>query len=118
MDRTVHRCGGKRRAKQFDTKKNADAYCQKIEDELGKGLHVPAAASVTVEAAAQNWLDWCEERLRRRQRMTRATLHNYKAATKCHIVAHLGERRRDTSSPRTGCRISASAAPSAAESTC
>jgi integrase len=48
---------GKRRAKQFARKKDADAWEVKTAGEVVQGVHTPDSASVSVEKAATLWLD-------------------------------------------------------------
>jgi len=66
---------GNRERRQFNTKRAADAFRVEIEGQLRAGTFRPEAAKVTVNEAADLFLDHCEGRMKRRERMTR---HNYK----------------------------------------
>lgn len=55
---------GKQPLKTFASKKAADAYRLKIENELAKGSHTPRSLSVTVETAAQAMLEDSKNKLR------------------------------------------------------
>jgi hypothetical protein len=50
---------GKRRAKQFATKREADAYETKVRGEVAAGVHVADSTSATVAEAVQIWVDTC-----------------------------------------------------------
>lgn len=47
---------GKRRSKQFRTKREADAHETKVRAEVSQGIHVADSASVTVAHAAELWI--------------------------------------------------------------
>jgi integrase len=66
---------GKRQRKQFETRREADAFRVEIEGQLRAGTYRPDAARITVKEAAELFLAHCEERMKRRERMTR---HNFK----------------------------------------
>ncbi|HMB78064.1 MAG TPA: tyrosine-type recombinase/integrase [Kiloniellaceae bacterium] len=72
---------GKRERRQFATKREADAFRVEIEGQLRSGTFRHDAARVTLEAAADLFLDHCEGRMRRGERMTR---HNF-AVYRGHI---------------------------------
>lgn len=65
---------GKRERRQFATKREADAFRVEIEGQLRAGTFRPEASKVTVEQAADLFLDHCEARMKRRERMTRRNL--------------------------------------------
>ena len=67
--------GGNRERRQFASKREADAFRVEIEGQLRTGTFRPEAAKVTVGEAADIFLDHCDARMKRRERMTR---HNYK----------------------------------------
>ncbi len=47
---------GKRRFKQFDKRKDADAFLLTVRGEVRDGVHVAASQSATISAAADDWL--------------------------------------------------------------
>ena len=51
----------KRHVKFFDRKKDADAFHAQVRVDVGKGVHVPASKSITVNAAGDNWSDSCRD---------------------------------------------------------
>lgn len=79
---------GKRRFKQFPTKKAADAYSLTVEIEKRQGVHVPDADSVTVKDAADIWLVAAEA-----GGCDRGTMKTYREIVKCHIIPLLGSER-------------------------
>ncbi len=48
---------GKRRAKQFARKKDAEAWATTAKAEVQQGVHTPDSLSITVEKAAEQWLN-------------------------------------------------------------
>lgn len=48
---------GKRRAKQFAKKKDAEAWETNAKAEVQRGIHTPDSTSITIAEAAQIWLD-------------------------------------------------------------
>src|SRR6202011_2710368 len=48
---------GKRRAKQFETKRDADAYMVRARAEVAAGTHVADSQSVTLGEAADLWVE-------------------------------------------------------------
>lgn len=48
---------GKRRAKQFTRKKDAEAWATTAKAEVQQGVHTPDSLSITVEKAAEQWLN-------------------------------------------------------------
>jgi len=59
-------------------KKAADAFRISVEGQLASGIYRPDASKLTLKAACQGFLDHCEGRLRRDERMTRKMLIVYK----------------------------------------
>ena len=53
---------GKRRAKQFTTRRGADAFLVKARAQVATGVYVHDADSVTVAEAALQWLNSCARR--------------------------------------------------------
>jgi integrase len=87
---------GERWHKQFDLKRDADAYRVQVEGELANGIHIPDAASVTVSRAADIWIASCEA-----AGCDRGTLKTYREIVNRHIRPHLGnEKLSRVSSPR------------------
>jgi integrase len=76
---------GTRRAKFFRRKKDADAYHASVRVEVAAGVHTPPSRSITVKAAAEDWLRWVE--LENRER---ATIVGYRVLVDKHIVPRLG----------------------------
>ena len=64
---------GKRRARQFQTKREADAFMVMARAHVSQGLYVHETDSVTVVEAVSRWLDSCARRLEAGRRMERAT---------------------------------------------
>ncbi len=78
---------GKRRARQFPTKREADAFMVKARAEVATGTYVHDADSVTVGEAAAQWLAGCAQRRDVGRRMEKATWVGYE----CHIRLHICE---------------------------
>ncbi|MCK1641946.1 site-specific integrase [Bradyrhizobium sp. 157] len=73
----------KRVIKTFDRKKEADAFHAQVRVDLGKGTHVPASKSPTVEVAGRNWIDACVD-------LERTTVDGYEQHLRDHINPYLG----------------------------
>jgi integrase len=73
----------KRHVKFFDRKKDADAFHAQVRVDVGKGFHVPASKSITIEAAGRNWIDSCGD-------LERTTVDGYQQHLNLHIVPYLG----------------------------
>ena len=73
----------KRVIKTFDRKKEADAFHAQVRVDLGKGTHVPASKSPTVEVAGRNWIDSCAD-------LERTTRDGYEQHLRDHINPYLG----------------------------
>jgi integrase len=65
---------GNRQRRQLESRGAADAFRVEIEGQLRTGTFRADAAKVTVKQAADLFLEHCEARMKRRERMTR---HNY-----------------------------------------
>jgi integrase-like protein len=65
---------GNRERRQFESRREADAFRVEIEGQLRAGTFRPDAAKVTVKEAADLFLAHCEARKKRREKMT---THNY-----------------------------------------
>jgi integrase len=66
---------GHRERRQFESRKEADAFRVATESQMRAGTFRGDAAKFTVKDAADQYLAYCEGRRQRRERMTR---HNYK----------------------------------------
>src|SRR6266446_933631 len=51
----------KRHIQTFERKKDADAFHAQVRVDVGKGTHVAASKSITVEKAGSNWIDSCAD---------------------------------------------------------
>jgi integrase len=76
---------GARRARQFATKREADAFHARARTEVAAGIHTADSASITVAAAADLWLAHCEQR-----HLEKGTLANYREQLRLHIAPYLG----------------------------
>lgn len=79
---------GKRRAKQFQKKGDAEAYRIKSGWEVSQGIHTADAASVTVEQAFKLWLQRA-----RAEKLERSTIKSYDEIGRLHIVPFIGKER-------------------------
>jgi integrase len=82
---------GKRRFETFDRKKDADARHAAIKVDVAKGIHTPVNRSITVATAAEDWITFVE--LEGREQ---ATLAQYRAHVKHHIVPRIGAEKLAT----------------------
>lgn len=87
---------GQRLRKQFELKRDADAYRVKVEGELAQGIHTADARSATVTEAADIWIAACEA-----GGCDRGTLKTYREIANRHIKPQLGsEKLSRLSAPR------------------
>jgi integrase len=77
---------GKRRAKQFDRKKDAQDYADRARTEVRQGTHTHDRDSITVAIAADLWIAAAEA-----ERLERSTTKRYRELTELHIKPRLGE---------------------------
>ena len=77
--------GGITRTRQFDLKRDADAWRVKVEGELATGIHTADAASITVSQAAAAWIKHAELK-----GCDRGTLKSYRELRDRHIVPLVG----------------------------
>ena len=77
--------GGKRRLKTFARKKDADAFKATAVVEVRQGVHTPELASITVAAAAADWLKSAAER-----GLERATCDTYRQHVEQHLLPFIG----------------------------
>lgn len=77
---------GARQRKHFANKKTADAFRISIEGQLQAGTYRAAADKVTVKNACESFLEYCEGRNQRDERMTRKMLTVYRGHINNHIL--------------------------------
>ncbi|ALR22061.1 tyrosine-type recombinase/integrase [Sphingobium baderi] len=80
--------GGKRRAKSFARKKDAETWLTQAAWEVSKGVHTADSQSVTVKAAAKLWIDKAEGEGRER-----GTVQQYRQLADLHILPLIGGER-------------------------
>lgn len=68
---------GARQRNQFTRWKAADKFRIRVESQLADGTHRPDANNVTVKELGERYLEYCEARMKRNERMTRKTLVVY-----------------------------------------
>ncbi|WP_037075692.1 tyrosine-type recombinase/integrase [Rhizobium mesoamericanum] len=76
---------GNRRSKQFELKKEADAFLVSARGEVAKGVHVADSASTTVATAAKAWIKRAES-----EGLERSTIASYQQHIDIHIVPRIG----------------------------
>lgn len=79
---------GKRRAKQFSTKREADGWMVSARAEVRDGTHTHDRDSITVEKAGDLWIKRCEA-----DGLERTTLNAYREHLKLHIVPRIGVKK-------------------------
>lgn len=84
--------GGAHRSRQFDRKKDADAFRVKTEVELEKGLHLPRGATITVAQLADEFIRYAKQRHRDGRRMGHSYLQHIRIFLTKHVVSKLGAR--------------------------
>ncbi|WP_264046213.1 tyrosine-type recombinase/integrase [Methylobacterium flocculans] len=77
--------GGKRRFRQFPTRKEADGFLLQARTQVAAGVHTPDSVSPTVAEAAELWLKRCE-----RDKLERTTVLQYRGHLTHHIGPQLG----------------------------
>jgi integrase len=98
-DSRVHR-----QRKHFSNKKAADAFRIHIEGQMQAGTYRPNADKVTVKEVCESFLEHCEGRNERDERMTRKMLIVYKGHVNNHIFQAdygLGSRKLSQLTART-----------------
>ena len=73
---------GQRRNKNFERKRDAEAYEATVRVNIARGIH--SASRVTVAAAGQQWLDDVDDRLER------STVESYRQHLNDHIIPYIG----------------------------
>lgn len=76
---------GKRRFKQFPTRKEADTFMTRARSEVATGMHVPDSQSMTVGRVADEWLKSAEE-----GGLERSTMVHYRSHVNEHIRPMIG----------------------------
>jgi len=82
---------GERHNETFALKKAADARHAEVRVDVAKGVHTPLSRSITVARAAEDWITSVE--LEGRER---ATVDQYQAHVRHHIVPRIGNERLAT----------------------
>jgi integrase len=76
---------GKRRARQFSTKKEAENYADCARNEIRQGRHTHDRDSITVSVAADLWIAAAEA-----ENLERSTIKRYRELANLHIVPKFG----------------------------
>ncbi|QNG45013.1 tyrosine-type recombinase/integrase [Sphingobium yanoikuyae] len=79
---------GKRRAKSFTRKKDADAWATTAAYQVSQGTHTPDSQTITIAKAADLWLA-----RGRRENLEASTLAAYDQHVRLHIVPLCGDRK-------------------------
>lgn len=79
---------GKRRSKQFDKKRDADAHLDGVKAELRAGTHVHARDSITLGEAADMLVTYSEA-----EKLQRSTVKRYRELGDIHLKPRLGARK-------------------------
>jgi integrase len=79
---------GKRRHRQFDRKKVADAFLVTARGQVQSGTFAPDSSSITVAQAAQLWLERCEQ-----DNLEPSTMVGYRSHVRYHIEPLLGAEK-------------------------
>jgi integrase len=79
---------GKRRSKQFDRKRDAEAHLDAVKGELREGTHVHAKDSITVSEAADLLVAHAEA-----NDLERSTVDRYRAIGNLHIKPRIGAKK-------------------------
>lgn len=82
---------GKRRAKQFARKKDAEEYAERSRTEVRQGTHTHDRDSITVAIAADLWIAASEA-----ERLERSTTKRYRELAELHIKPRLGALKLTT----------------------
>lgn len=79
---------GKRRSKQFDKKRDADAHLDGVKAELRAGTHVHVRDSITLSEAADMLVTYSEA-----EKLQRSTVKRYRELGDIHLKPRLGARK-------------------------
>jgi integrase len=77
--------GGKRRARSFDLKRDAEAFHATVSVDLRRGIHIPDSQSILIAEAARIWLEACEA-----TGLEPTTIAAYRQHVDLHIIPLLG----------------------------
>jgi integrase len=77
---------GNRDRRQFETRREADAFRVEVEGQIRGGTFRPEAGRITVGEVAELFLEHCQGRMQRRERMTRHNLAVYRGHLKNHVL--------------------------------
>src|SRR3954465_10893084 len=77
---------GNRDRRQFNTKREADAFRVEIEGQLRAGTFRPDARKVTVKQVTESFLEHCKGRMNRGERMARSTFESYEQHVNSYIL--------------------------------
>jgi integrase len=87
--------GGKRRAKLFPRKSEAEGWLNETSHDLKRGLHTPGSVSPTVKVAGALWIKRCNEK-----QLEATTIRGYEEHTELHIYPFVGAKKlSDLTSP-------------------
>lgn len=90
---------GRRRARQFDTRKEAAGFGDTVVSAIRDGKFVPDRDTLTVAEAAERWLAACRRGRDGRDPVEPHTLRVYELLARRHIVPFLGAQRLTGLSP-------------------
>ena len=79
---------GRRRAKQFARKKDAEAWSTTAAWQVSQGVHTADSQSITVKAAADLWIKRAENEGRER-----STIKQYRELARLHVVPLIGAEK-------------------------
>lgn len=79
---------GKRRAKQFERKSDAESWLVETRHDIVRGLHTPGSVSPTVKEAGALWIKRCNEKA-----LEAATIKGYEEHCNLHIFPFLGAKK-------------------------
>jgi integrase len=95
---------GERQRKHFPNKKAADAFRMHVEGQMQAGTYRPDADKVTVEEVCESFVEHCDGRNKRDERMTRKMLTVYRGHVHNYIIHAdygLGSRKLSQLTART-----------------
>src|SRR5918993_1374768 len=77
---------GNRDRRQFDTRREADAFRVEVESQLQAGTFRPEANKVTVGQVAESFIEHCRGRMERGERMMRSSFEAFRGHVERHIL--------------------------------
>ena len=100
---------GDRQRRHFHLKKQADAFRIDVQAQVRGGTHRPDAERLTIKGVCANFLEHCEGRHRRDERMSRKMLAVYRGQAVEHgrledVAADVREVRAGAAVARSGSR--------------